>query len=536
MISKSLTKIAFSLVCASWVVFPALPQEKLLSPGRPMEKAIDHYISQGWKEKKIQPAQPASAETWLRRITLDLEGRISTPEEVQAFINDPSADKKMKVIENLMKSPAYLRHQTREFENLLMNGSRGALQTYLTKALGENRPWDRIFKELMVADESVEQTKGSSEYLKARIKDLDRLTTDVSVAFFGVNVSCAQCHNHPLVHDWTQDHFYGMKSFFSRTFEAGNYLGEREFGVVKFLPNKGKEKQAEFMFLTGKKVTPPGMTEPSKEEQKKEKELLEKLKKDKTPPPPAKVSTRAMLVDIALGANDRGFFSKAIVNNLWHRFYGHGLVMPLDQMHSENPSSHPELLEWLARDFAAHGYDLNRLVKGLVASEAYGLSSRFVGESSPLAKDFAVARLRPLTPMQMAVSLRLAGQQIPLKETAKRVEEADRGARGLADQFQQPGDDFQIGVTEALFLANSPRFISECLPEGADKLVTAMAKLPSSQEQAARAVLSVLSRTASDNEKAVIASYLTQHASNPLEGCKQVVWSLMTSPEFRFNH
>ena len=162
-----------------------------------------------------------------------------------------------------------------------MNGTKGGMSEYLTKAISENRSWDRIFKEIILADESDASNKGSSDFLKTRVKDLDRLTNDVSVAFFGVNVSCAQCHDHPLVADWKQDHFYGMKAFFSRTYEVGTFLAEKEYGVVKFLPNKGKEKQADFMFLTGKTVKPAGMTEPTKAELKKEKEMVEEWKKAK---------------------------------------------------------------------------------------------------------------------------------------------------------------------------------------------------------------------------------------------------------------
>src|SRR5271169_214860 len=105
---------------------------------------------------------------------------------------------------------------------MLMAGSRGSLREYLVTAAREDRPWDRIFRDVMAADESDASQKGSSEFLKARSKDSDRLTNDVSTVFFGVNVSCAKCHDHPLVKDWKQDHYYGMKSFLDRTFMAGN--------------------------------------------------------------------------------------------------------------------------------------------------------------------------------------------------------------------------------------------------------------------------------------------------------------------------
>ena len=104
------------------------------------------------------------------------------------------------------------------------------------------------------------------------------------------------------------------------------------------------------MFLTGRRVDEPDAKEPSKDEQKKEKEALDRAKKDKVPPPPPKFSARAKLVEVALEPGEREFFARAIVNRIWHRLFGQGLVMPLDQMHSANPPSHPELLAWLARD------------------------------------------------------------------------------------------------------------------------------------------------------------------------------------------
>ena len=113
-------------------------------------------------------------------------------------------------------------------------------------------------------------------------------------------------------------------------------------------------------------------------------------------------------MEVALQPGERDFFAKAIVNRIWYRLFGQGLVMPLDQMHSANPPSHPELLDWLARDTAMHGYDLRRLIRGLVLSSAYARDSRWDGEEAPRPSLFAVALVRPLTPMQLASSLRLA--------------------------------------------------------------------------------------------------------------------------------
>src|SRR5262249_11947979 len=144
------------------------------------------------------------------------------------------------------------------FDTLLMPADRsGGLRDYLSRAFTENRSWDRIFRELILADENEPATKGTSAFLKVRVSDLDKLTSEVSSLFFGVNVSCAQCHDHPIVHDWKQDHFYGMKSFFSRTYEVNGFLAEREYGTVKFKTTKGQERLANMMFLTGKVAEVP---------------------------------------------------------------------------------------------------------------------------------------------------------------------------------------------------------------------------------------------------------------------------------------
>src|SRR5262249_40674833 len=211
-----------------------------------------------------------------------------------------------------------------------------------------------------------------------------------SSVFFGVNISCAQCHDHPLVADWKQDHYYGLKSFFARTVESGTYLAERDFGAVKYTPHKGKEKVAPVMFLTGKTVDVPGLKEPSREEQQKDRDGVGPGKKATQPPPAPSFSVRAKLVELALEPGEREFFARALVNRVWYRLFGQGLVMPLDQMHSANPPSHPGLLEWLARDLAAHGYDLRRPGRGLGLSNAYPPGRRRGGGDAPPAHPFAV--------------------------------------------------------------------------------------------------------------------------------------------------
>src|SRR5262249_49650059 len=159
---------------------------------------------------------------------------------------------------------------------------------------------------------------------------------------------------------------------------------------------KKPEKVAPVMFLTGKPLDVPGLAEPTKEEKQKEQDRLETAKKNKKAPALPQFSLRAKLVETALQPGEDTFFSRAIVNRLFYRFLGGGLVMPLDQMHLETPASHPELLQWLARDLVDHQYDLRRFMRGIVLSNTYGRASRWEGANVPAAKWFAVASVRPL--------------------------------------------------------------------------------------------------------------------------------------------
>ncbi len=526
----------------------AQSKSKILPPDRPIEQVIDHYIDAKLKADGVTPAPQADDATILRRLTLDLNGRVPTLNEVEAYLASTDADKKAKLVDRLIASPAFARHGAQAFYAFLQyadakprKGAKGnPFFDYLLESMAENRGWDQMFREIMLPDETNPKTKGAADFLKSRVKDLNRLTIDASNAFFGVNVSCAQCHDHPHVHQWTQDQFYGMKSFFARTVDSGGFLGEKDFGYVKYIPNKGTEKISPVLFLTGKKIDAPGMKEPSAAEKNMEKKRLDQGKKAKGPPPPPQFSLRAKLVETALAADQRDFFARNIANRLWHRFHGRGLVMPLDQVHSENPASHPELLEWLARDLASHGYDMKRFIRGLVLTNTYARSSRFEGGKHPADNVYAVAILRPLAPMQLATSLKLATSDpasfpADAKKLEDRIDALEKSAGGLANLFAQPTDNFQIGVAEAMLFANNEA-LQKSLLDGAGTLADRMKQEPDIAKRADLAIRTVFSRAPRQDELQTIVGYLQRRQERPAEACQQVVWALLTSAEFRFNH
>ena len=334
---------------------------------RPIELAIDHYIDAKLKENNVKPARPADDAAILRRLTLDLNGRVPTLGEMREYLADSTPGKKAKLVDRLMASPAFARHNAQTFYAFMQyadgqrhKGDKGnPLYDYLFASFNDNRGWDRMFREMMLPDEKNPKMGGADDFLKMRVKDLNKLAIDTSSIFFGVNVSCAQCHDHPHVQAWTQDQFYGMKSFFVRTIDAGGFIGERDFGVVKYTPNKGKEKISPIVFLAGKNLEVPGMKEPSGEERKKEQTAPRRRQESED-------AAGAADVQLASQARGDGTGAAGILRPQYRQSHGASLFRPRpgDAARSgaqRESCSHPELLDWLARDLAEHGYDLRRL-------------------------------------------------------------------------------------------------------------------------------------------------------------------------------
>ncbi|MEK6233157.1 MAG: DUF1549 and DUF1553 domain-containing protein, partial [Planctomycetales bacterium] len=514
----------------------------LLPKDTSIPDAVDHCVGLALEQQGVKPAPQTSDANLIRRLTLDLHGRIPAASEVKAFRDSKHPNKRAELVDRLMNSPGFARNHVNELDAMLMQGSGGDLREYLTKAVGENRPWDRVFRELMLIKETDPKDK-ASEFLKRRVGDLDKLTVDVSVRFFGVNISCAKCHDHPEVEDWKQDRFYGMKSFFNRYFENGDFVGEREYGIVKFKTTEGEEHQAKPTFLTGAVLDEPETPEPSAEDQKKHGELLKKLAKEKKPPPSPKFSRRRLLVEAALKQGEDRFFSRSIVNRLWKRMFGHGLVTPLDQMHEENSASHPELLDWLARDLISHGYDLKRTIRGLALSQAYSRSSQWMEGQRPHAWLFAVAEVKPLTPRQFGASLRMASTdphhfpaEMDAEKLTKNIESTAAGGESAGNLFEAPGEDFQVSVSEALLFSNNERVSKDYFSDGGGKLVSRLKQIEDPKEVIETAVWNVLSREPDAEEMKLLSAYLEKRGDRKTEACRQIVWALMTSAEFRFNH
>lgn len=523
--------------------------EDLLPADSGITQVIDHYVRQHLVKSGVEAVVPADDLTLLRRTTLDLAGRVPTSVERDWFMNLPESDRRRSLVDRLMQLPDFDFHQRNWLDETLLPNQpyNDEFRSYLLTAVQARRSWDTVFREIMKAEVVEGPEKGAGQFLKSRVSELDDLTNDTAILFFGVNISCAKCHDHPLVADWKQDHFYGMQAFFQRTYQTrkAKFVAERPFGEVKFATVGGESKTAAFMFLTGE-VVADRTPQLADDERKQLEERVRKLEHDDADAEifVPEFRPRDELVELALHDAKDQFFAKNIVNRVWARLLGTGLVDPPDQMHSGNAPSHAELLEWLTADTVSHRYDLRRLIQGIVLSEAYGRSSEWTSKTEPpAASTFALAQTRSLTPRQLGTSLQVVvrspEQWPPIENTeewTKQRTDLENQANGWVREFEQPGENFQITVDEALFFSNSGRVQDDLLRDSDDRLLGQLKKIEDQKQGIEKLWLAVLNRLPQPDELASAAAWLDRVPDKKDESRKQLLWAILAGPEFRFNH
>lgn len=545
----------FLVVCVTCVA------ASLCQAADPVSQLIDANINAALRDKNLTPVPRAADTELLRRIYLDLLGRIPTVDETTSYLDAPDTDKHYRLIDELLaheEMPAYWRTVFDEWLNGNQMGrefGQDGFLTYLEDSLKSNKPWDRIARELLTPDLKDENQRRAAYFLALRVRGgdndakIDALTSSVSSGLFGVQLQCAKCHDHPFVDQWKQDHYYGLAAFLGRTQEARientPAIKERAEGEVKFITTEQEEKTAKLMFLDSRVFDEP----PPPEDRG-----MWYTKADGGLPETPYFSRRSVLADYALTAESK-FFKRAIVNRMWKQLMGRGLVEPVDQMHEANPASHPELLDQLADEFATSGFDLRRLMVGILHSDAYQRSTRWtVGEPRPRDVDYATAIMKPLTPDQLANSVGLATgyfDQLRAKfEREKKNRKIDNVtpaiARGLyarerdvqefATRFRSGGEGFEANASQALFLSYNERMRKQ-LNSSQGNLVERLVKQTDNAAAAREAFLTILSRLPSDDERIRTIEYLAAgDDSSRGERCREFVWALLCSSEFRFNH
>jgi hypothetical protein len=521
--------------------------------GRPLREIIDERIAAPFQKDAGVAGEVAPDAEFLRRVYLDLVGTIPTSGEARAFLADGAPDKREKLVDRLLASPEHARHMARTFNVALMERRAdkhvpsATWQEYLRKSFLENKPWDQMVREILSADGVDENLRPAAKFMLDREAEPHLITRDISRMFLGVNLQCAQCHDHPLVDDYPQDWYYGIYAFLNRSFvfldkknKNTPYLAEKADGDVKYTSVFDKSKTEK---TTGPRLLDrEAIAEPTMEKGQE----YEVAPADGVRPVP-KFSRRAQLAK-HITSLDLAPFKRNIVNRLWAHIMGRGLVHPLD-MHSEgNPPSHPELLDQLAEQFAASGFNVRAFLRELALTQTYQRSCVPPSGTEPAPETFAVAALKPLSPEQLAWAMMQAtgladAQRLALGDKLNETTLHDSLAGNVGAFVStfggvpgQPDARFQATLDQALFVNNgSP--LRDWIAPRAGNLVDRLVKTSDAAAVSDELYLGVLTRPPSDDERRDVAEYLNNRpAAERTAAMQELVWALLASAEFRFNH
>jgi len=526
----------------------APPSEGAAPSGYPAGVApalvIDLAIQTGWQqaEDPIVPAGQSADATFIRRLHLDLLGRIPTGEERAEFLASTNSDKREEWIDRLLEAPEHARHLAELFDTMLLGrGGVGDMKRrqrrgwldFLTRSFEENRPWDDVTRAMLLARPEGPDDRGAPWYLYERKNEHQQIAEAVSRGIFGVQIQCAQCHDHPLAAEIKQAHYWGLVAFFNRgenvNTPAGPRVAESAIGGFSMFTNlEGESQPNRLVYLRREPVAED--RPPAGEEQEDLDALYREAGKD-TPRVP-KFSRRQQFVDHVLA--DHPLVARAMVNRLWGLMMGRGLVHPVDQLDSTHPPSHPELLDWLAEDFAAHDYDVRRLLRQLARSQTYQLSSKSDEFVDPA--HFAVAAVKPLSAETLYRSLLFAlDSRDPNDASADRRMIPERLAE-YRKAFPDVLPEESIGnLRQSLLLTNGPDIHALLTPERSGT-IKRLLTLQDAESITREAFLQVLGRLPEEPEVQEAVAFLEARGDRPSRGVDQLVWALLTSAEFRFNH
>ncbi len=322
---------------------------------------------------------PASDADFLRRAYLDLTGMIPTADEARAFFADPSADKRTRLVDKLLATPQHARQLATFFDIMLMERRPqkhvdiAAWQQFLFASCATNKPYHQLVREILSADGADEAARPAARFLLDREGEPSTLARDTGRIFFGMDLACAQCHDHPRVADYLQRDYHGLFAFFNRTYlftrdrDKKAFIAEKAEGDVTFTSVFTKEAGATRPRLPGG----PQLNEPAFP--RFAEYVVAPDAKDKNLRPVPKFNRRAELAKAITESNNRAF-NRNIVNRLWALMLGRPLAGPVDELNSANPAAYPALLDLLANEFAASGHDTRAFLRELALTRVYGRS------------------------------------------------------------------------------------------------------------------------------------------------------------------
>ncbi len=510
-------------------------------------QGIDQRLTAKWQSLGISPAARCSDEAFVRRAYLDLAGRIPTVAEVAAFVASEADEKRAELIDKLLASEDHVQHLADTFDSLLMGrGDKRRYRerqdhrwrTWLEQTFRDNRPWNETVAKILLARPSRPEESGAVWYLYERDNNAQAIAEAVASSFFGVRIDCAQCHDHMVVDEIDQKHYWGLVAFFNRGKNEMTKSGPRVVesaigGFSEFANLEGDSSPNLLTFLDSVTIDEPRPQKDAKQEDRDELYLASAVEGEPRVP---KFSRREKFVQEIVASHP--MIARAMVNRLWAMLMGRGIVHPFDQMDSVHPPSHPELLDDLAEAFRASGYDVRSMLRAIALSEAYQLDSRKPdGVDDPAS--FAWYLERPLTAEQLSRSWQLALRgQI---QAANETEELTMALREAIPAVMP--EAIVTPMSETLFLSNNAvlnRYIEQSTGKG--HMLNQLEQASSVEAASEQLMLTLLGRRPAEDERAMLVQFVAQQSaagktpSVAPERWRAAVWALLMSAEFRFNH
>ncbi len=527
--------------------------------------AINSAIRQGWQDQGVSASPAATDGEWCRRVYLDLIGRIPTISEYREYESNRDENKRQKLVDRLLGDEfleEFALHWTTQYTNLLIGrtggtddslANRDGMQQYLRRAFQKNKPYDQLARELITATGSCKpgdsDFNGAANFLADKMAENGvQATAKTSEIFLGMAVQCTQCHNHPF-NEYKQNQFWELNAFFRQTrVERESMMdnGNRRYGRIvdtDFAGEGGDPTKAELYYelRNGKlKVAYPVFVDgtalvdkfASKGENFGDSGYLEDIHR------------RNELADLIIESQE---FPQATVNRMWSMFLGYGFTKPVHDMGPHNPPSHPELLERLAISFRESSFNLKELMRWIVLSEPYSLSSRMTRDNQsddpnlgarPLFSHFYLRQMEAEQLYDSLLTATGAAESLGYKEreATKRTWLAQfNTAFGTDDNSEST--TFNGSIPQALMMMNGGlvKQATACEP-GSFLHGVAMNKDLSNAKKIDYLYESALSRNPTRNELSIANQLLIAREGKVPEALRDVWWAILNSNEFILNH
>ncbi len=522
----------------------------------PQVEYINAQIRQGWAARQITPSPRATDGEWCRRLYLDLLGRTPSADEISQFVGNPAADKRTQLVNRLLGEDfveEYARNWTTQWFNVLVGRGAGGegnrmvnregLQQALRRAFLRNVPYDKLVYDLISAKgvnkPGEERFNGYVNFLADKMAENGlQATARTSQIFLGLQVQCTQCHNHPF-NEWKQNQFWEMNAFFRQTHAMRhqrdgqeievwelanqNFAGEdnRPDEAVLFYEQRNGITRAAFpVFVDGSKLTSDsGYVD--------------------------RVDRRSEFARLVVTSD---YLGKAMVNRLWAHFMGFGFTKPVDDMGPHNPPTHPELLDGLAAEFKKNSYDQKALIRWIVLSEPYALSSRFSGKNKQddpsLGEKPAFSRfyLRQMRAEELYESLLTATEANKARSSYEEQEKAKGEWLGqFTIAFGTDENDetttFNGTIPQVLMMMNGDLVQNAISVEAGGFLhrIAADGRMDPTRK-INHLYLSALGRKPTNSELTAANELLVYRQGDTAAALQDVWWALLNSNEFILNH